>query len=319
MTLASIEHHLTNAFNNAELYLDDDNVLILLAAQDLNSLSALAQKLQVTESQLLSWLDSERPDISLEISQQLEGMTVEDHYIDTLTILAIGGLKALEQWQMLTNSLIEDACQRNLFDLAPMLMEEDQRSLCEQTLAALLNAGMTFPLDTNTIIENNHYTVVFSKIFEEIISLHNYYQEFFEAVAEKPGFELDYFHDWEEILVELAVYHALEEDLHIYPNLEQFKHNTKLKVYAYINALKCHAAQHRLPLRAELLHLLDKNPKDLYDYTEAEMMGLFPPRIHPDIYVNEMIESQRLLHKVLPALCLKCGMTEEELRNLVKE
>lgn len=99
MTLASIEHHLTNAFNNAELYLDDDNVLILLAAQDLNSLSALAQKLQVTESQLLSWLDSERPDISLEISQQLEGMTVEDHYIDTLTILAIGGLKALEQWQ----------------------------------------------------------------------------------------------------------------------------------------------------------------------------------------------------------------------------
>ena len=111
----------------------------------------------------------------------------------------------------------------------------------------------------------------------------------------------------------------LGEELQIYPNLEQFKHDTKLKVYAYINALKCHAAQHRLPLRAELLHLLDKEPKDLYDYTEAEMMGLFSPRIHPDIYINEMIESQRLLHKVLPALCLKCGMTEEELRNLAKE
>ncbi|EHH1077212.1 hypothetical protein ACOKWQ_003828 [Vibrio parahaemolyticus] len=318
MTLSSIEHHLTNAFNNADLYLDDDNALILLAAQNLNSLSTLAKKLRVTESQLLSWLGSENPDISLKISQQLENMTVGEDYIDPLTILAIGGLKALEQWQILTNSLIEDACQHNLFDLAPMLMEEDQASLCEQTLATLLKAGMSFPLEANAIIADKRYASVLSKIFETIINLHNYYQEFFEAVAEKPDIEFDYFHDWEEILVELAVYHTLEDDLQTYPNLKSCKHETKLKVYAYIDALKVHAAQHRLPLRAELLHLLDKNPKDLYNYTEAAMMGLFPPQIHPDIYINEMIESQRLLHKVLPALCLKCGMTEEELRNLAK-
>ncbi|MCW8336547.1 hypothetical protein, partial [Vibrio paucivorans] len=132
-----------------------------------------------------------------------------------------------------------------------------------------------------------------------------------------PGAEFQYYHDWDEILVELAAYHVLKEQER-FPLLDTFKRETELKVQGYIAALKCHAYRHRLPLRAELLHLLNTEHHTLYDYSEAEMMGLFPPQVHPDIYINEIIESQRLTHQVLPEICRKLGMEEEEIRELIE-
>jgi len=326
MSLVSIEHHLASAFNNPNLYLDDDNVLILLAAQDLGSLASLAKKLNVEEQVLLQWLDSPRPHLPPELTQQLEEMTIGEKYIDSLTILAIGGLKALKQWQGLTNTLMSEACERSLFDVPCPLLDEDKTALCEQVLAALLQAGMSFSPDIGTNlnsmnniddIESNEFTSLLSKIFNAMVNLDCYYQNFFESIAETPEVEFKYYHYWDEILVDLAVYHVLDDQKR-FPSIDTFKRQTELKVQGYITALKCHAYQHRLPLRAELLDLLTKEHKALYDYTEAEMMGLLPPQIHPDIYINEIIESQRLAHQVLPEICRKLKMSEDEIKALIE-
>ncbi|WP_170964585.1 hypothetical protein, partial [Vibrio sp. F13] len=110
---------------------------------EMGSLNALAHKLHVDEPQLLTWLESSSPDVPTELSQQLECMTIGEEYIDSLTILAIGGLKPLKQWQTLTNVLAQEACERSLFDVPCSLLDEDKTSLCEQVLAALLQAGMS--------------------------------------------------------------------------------------------------------------------------------------------------------------------------------
>ncbi|MCW8336313.1 hypothetical protein, partial [Vibrio paucivorans] len=197
MSLASIEHHFAGTFNNPNVYIDDDNALILLAAQDLGSLSALAKALNVEETNLLQWLDSAAPRVPPELSQQLEEMTIGEEYIDSLTILAIGGLKPLKQWQTLTNIVVLEACERSLFDVPCSLLDEDKTSLCEQVLAVLLQAGMSFSPDIGVdldsmheiddIIENNDFAVLLSELFNAMVNLDCYYQNFFEGIAEEPG------------------------------------------------------------------------------------------------------------------------------------
>ena len=44
---------------------------------------------------------------------------------------------------------------------------------------------------------------------------------------------------------------------------------------------------------------------------EAESLGFNAGRIHPDIYMNELLVGMRVIHQVLPAILKKLGIEEE--------
>jgi len=66
-----------------------------------------------------------------------------------------------------------------------------------------------------------------------------------------------------------------------------------------------------MPLRAELLNLIHEDHDSLGQEAEAESLGFNDARLHPDVYMNELLVGMRVIHQVLPVLLKKLGIDEE--------
>lgn len=62
---------------------------------------------------------------------------------------------------------------------------------------------------------------------------------------------------------------------------------------------------------AELYHLISRDPESLVHEAEPEAFGFNDDRIHPDVYMNEILANLIPMHQVLPAICDKLGLEFE--------
>ncbi|EAP5465591.1 XRE family transcriptional regulator, partial [Salmonella enterica] len=81
----------------------------------------------------------------------------------------------------------------------------------------------------------------------------------------------------------------------------------------WLSQLKLLAFRAGIPLRAELLQMVYDSADDLSVAAEAESLDLNKSRIHPDIYMNEILTGMRIIHQVLPVIMEKLEITDFEL------
>lgn len=106
---------------------------------------------------------------------------------------------------------------------------------------------------------------------------------------------------------------------------EKFKQETFRDYMRWIKLVKEEAWKEKVPIPVELADLLNKSHGELG--AEVEFAGI--KRMlrdqglveaeggHPDIYMNRLLEGMEMIHKVLPAIMTKIGMSGEEIDAVV--
>jgi hypothetical protein len=61
------------------------------------------------------------------------------------------------------------------------------------------------------------------------------------------------------------------------------------------------------------MDLVSQSAEELGDETELASVGIRPVQIHPDIYMNELLQGMRTIHQVLPAIMKKLGIKDFKL------
>ncbi|HDR1572055.1 TPA: XRE family transcriptional regulator, partial [Pasteurella multocida] len=112
-------------------------------------------------------------------------------------------------------------------------------------------------------------------------------------------------------LLDLAITKA-DTPLSSLLKFREFKHSIERDYQKWLKLIKLKAFQANVPLRAELMHLVDKSYDALEMEAEAESLGFNDNRLHPDIYMNELLVGVRLIHQVLLVIMEKLGVDNFE-------
>ena len=107
---------------------------------------------------------------------------------------------------------------------------------------------------------------------------------------------------------------------------EKFKRETFGDYMRWIKLVKEQAWKEKVPIPVELADLLNKSHGELG--AEVEFAGIKrmaqDRRLmefeggHPDIYMNRLLEGMEMIHKVLPAIMTKIGMSGEEIDAVIR-
>ncbi len=319
------------------------SALIQLALTSLScSQKELAIRLGVSPTQISMWKNGGY--MSSEMEKTIRAITnIED--MDPIFVKWAGSSEAARKWSGLIHYLARAAFEsaETGYDTSPL--EDDSGVLCRKVAHIFSEMGIVipgeFPRDLDLdyegyggdcsveidgeefpdeysasvimdAIDDNVYSSFIIRMFESLNGVYAFYAAYvsnliddgFIDVDEKVGENI------ESHLMDLAACKVeLSEDFA--SNLLGFKHKVRKSYVRWLTAIKNGAFRTGVPLKAELLDLVYKKSGKLGHCAEAESLGFNDSRIHPDIYMNELLVGMRVMRQVLPAIMKKLGIEEE--------
>lgn len=289
----------------------------------------LAIRLGVSPTQISKWKKGEH--ISLEMTEKFrEIMKIGDK--NPAFVLWAGSIENAIQWERLINYLAENAAEgaETGYNTYPLLDEEG--TLCWKTFHVLSEMGVVIPkvfpkdldidyedVDTDTeiddlwgLINENPYSALIYAIYKSLNDVYGFYAAYVNSLMFDE--ELDLFDtsacNIEPCLMSLAAC-KLEDPKAFAPKFREFRHQIKKNYMEWLTIVKEKAFRAGVPLGAELLDLVHSSADELGHDAEAESFGVNSSRLHPDIYMNELLVGMRVIHQILPAIMKKLGIDEE--------
>lgn len=304
----------------------DSEALVQLVLKTLGcSQKELAVRIGVSPAQISKWKRGEH--MSREMDEKLRGIaSIGD--LDPSFVLWAGSLDKAIKWGHLIDYLakvVRESAETG-YDTYPL--EEEYDLLYSDTIYTLSEMGVIPPngfpeeLDVDydeidgdklwDLIVTNPYSSLISEIYRSLNAVYGFYaayvSEFMADVelglVDTPACDI------EPSLMGLAAC-KIEVNEKFAPKFKEFKYRTKRDFEEWLSIVKERAFRAGIPLRAELLDLVYDSHQELGQEAEAESLGFNKSRIHPDIYMNELLVGIRLIHQVLPEIMKKLGIDED--------
>ncbi|MBH9536450.1 helix-turn-helix transcriptional regulator [Novosphingopyxis sp. YJ-S2-01] len=286
----------------------------------------LALKLGVSPSQITKWKSDEY--MSFEMEQKFRRITGITSYYPSF-VLASGSVESAEKWAAAIESLASlayDSCETG-YSTWPLQDEIPLLSL--NTFQVLESMGVAIPSslpdEINAIIDEDcdddefekalalYYFRIILSIFRSLNDVFGFYAAYISELIEET--ESDLFEvgaNVEACLMSLAATKIVVSNDEA-PKFRDFRYNVLRDYEEWLQKIKAHTIAAGRPLRAEILDLIDGKHDELGVDAEKESLGLNNSRLHPDIYMNELLVGMRAIHQVLPAIVEKLGISEDEL------
>ena len=153
------------------------------------------------------------------------------------------------------------------------------------------------------------YSSLVFKIYKSLADVYGFYAAYVdELISDNDELINTDADNIEPCLIELAASKVEDIDEKFAPKFGEFRYKIRKQYTKWLTLVKDKSFRAGAPLRAELMDLINDDHDSLGHTAEAEALGFNAARLHPDIYMNELLQGMRVIHQILPVVMKKLGI-----------